>query len=308
MPIREYDDFIVGKVAGPFPIVVDDQRVRDFVYATDDFSPWHISNSPFGAPIAPLSLLTLDDPDFALSQPPGPEDALAARYEASALEPIKIGQAVFLHARNADKYIRRGKAFISRDFYVTDGTDNRPLLHSQLTEMLGQVDAEDTESKSSGSFDRIVPRASKQETVPCSKNGLAVGSPLRELVKKPDRKRVFVFSGRPGWWSSIHTDQAMAQGFGFPDAIAQGLMSVGYIAQLCREFFQEELFVSGKVSATFLRPVCVDDVLTIGGCVTGYSTEGFRSRLHVDIWCQNQRLEVTTVARVSALIPVSASS
>lgn len=306
MALSEYDNFEIGREVGPVEIEVDERRVREFVYAVDDFNPWHLYSSPFGNPVAPVPLLTPDDPDFAASQPIGPEDALASRYEVRSLEPVKIGQKVSLLARNAERYVRRRKAYITRDFDVTDAIDRRPLIRSRLTEMLGTApdSLKDTPAAADGtSAERIEPQSNDLPTAYRAAKDIPAGSPLHGLRKKVNRKQMFVFSARPGWWSSIHTDPELARSFGFPDAIAQGLMSTGYVSQLCTEFFQEAWFLGGWTSLTFLRPVCIGDELRIEGCVTGYSTENSgKTRLHIDVWCQNQRSELTTAGRASAFV------
>jgi acyl dehydratase len=306
MPFSEYNDFVIGKKIGPIEITVDAQRVRDFVYSVDDFNPWHLYDSPFGWPIAPVPLLTSDDPDFAALQELGKEDALAAKFEIRSLEPIRIGERVALRGLNVDKYIRRSKGYIVRGFEVLAAGDGRSLIKSRLTEMVGvhpDGEVRDSRAHQSDSPQRIEPRESSQPMVLRATRNIPLGSPLRALTKKVTRKQMFVFSARPGWWTSIHTDPDYARSLGFPDAIAQALMSTGYVSQLCTEFFQESWFRTGFTSLTFVRPVCVDDVLHIEGCVTNYTREpNAKTRLELEVWCKNQRGEPTTVGRASAAI------
>lgn len=299
-------NFNIGDVTGPVEVVLDEHRVRSFIYAVDDFNPWYVCQSPFGGPISPVPLFTSDDPDFAkLLKEETIEDALASRFEISALAPIGIGERVLLSTRNVDKYFRRDKEYRTREFEVRAAADDRVLLRSKLTEMVGKHPAgsvPDTPGRGAG-HPLVQPRAAIRDAAMRATHGLEPETPLPALKKLVRRKQMFVFSAREGWWTSIHTDPDFAQSLGFPTAIAQALMSTGYISQMCTEFFGASWFSSGKASLAFLRPVCMDDELTVEGRVTGYEAEdGFAQRLLLDVWCANQHGELTAAGTASAVV------
>ncbi|RWI88913.1 MaoC/PaaZ C-terminal domain-containing protein [Mesorhizobium sp.] len=299
-------NFIIGDVTGPAEVVLDEHRVRSFIYAVDDFNPWYISASPFGGPISPVPLFTSDDPDFAkLLKEETIEDALASRFEIGSLAPIPIGERVLLSTRNVDKYFRRDKEYRTREFEIRAAVDDRVLLRSRLTEMVAKHPAgsvPDTPGRAA-SGPLVLARAAIRAPVARAAHGLAAETPVPPLTKSIRRKQMFVFSAREGWWTSIHTDPNFARSLGFPTAIAQALMSTGYISQLCTEFFGASWFTSGKASLAFLRPVCMGDELTVEGRVTGYEADkGSSERLLLDVWCVNQHGELTAAGTASALV------
>jgi acyl dehydratase len=302
MAFPEYEGFTVGASFGPVEITVDAHRVRSFVYAVDDFNPWYLYDSPFGGPVAPPSLLTSDDPEFAPLNAVTTDRALAARYELRSLQPIRIDQRVRLYSRNVDQYVRRGKGYVVRDFEVRASRDDAPLTRSRLVEMVGVAPGVDVGTGTSRPPDgeRIVPRSPMIPPATRADRQVAIGSPLPALTKIVTRKQMFVFSARPGWWTSIHTDPDFARSLGLPDAIAQGLMTTAYVSQMCVAFFQESWFQTGWLSLAFVRPVPIDDTLHVEGIVTGRTHDADGARLHLEVWCRNQHGELATVGRASA--------
>lgn len=103
-------------------------------------------------------------------------------------------------------------------------------------------------------------------------------------------------------WVNIHTDPEDARRRGQPDAIVQGLCSAAYISEICTDFFGPSWFTSGRLNTAFIRPVVIRDTITAGALVKKIEDEGERKRLWLDVWCKNQRGELTTVGRASALV------
>jgi acyl dehydratase len=66
-------------------------------------------------------------------------------------------------------------------------------------------------------------------------------------------------------------------------------------------FFGPSWFTTGRLSTAFIRPVIVRDAITASGLVKRTEMEDGRQRLWLDVWCKNQRGELVTVGRASAL-------
>lgn len=138
-----------------------------------------------------------------------------------------------------------------------------------------------------------------------------VGAVLPSLTKHTTLEQSVVCSGFPhrwaeggakAMWVNIHTGPEDARKRGQPEAIVQGLCSAAYISEVCTTFFGPSWFSTGRLSTAFSRPVIVHDTITACGLVKGVEDEGERKRLWLDVWCKNQRGDLTTVGRASALV------
>lgn len=103
-------------------------------------------------------------------------------------------------------------------------------------------------------------------------------------------------------WYNQHTDPENARRHGHPDAVMQGLCSTAYISEICVTFFVPSWLTTGRLSTAFIRPVIIGDTLTASGLVKRFEKEGKHQRLCLDVWCKNQRGELITVGRASAVV------
>jgi hypothetical protein len=138
-----------------------------------------------------------------------------------------------------------------------------------------------------------------------------VGAALPSLAKRTSFEQSVAYSGFPfGWvedgaramWYNQHTDPEDARRHGHSDAVVQGLCSAAYISEMCVNFFGPSWLTTGRLSTAFIRPVIVRDTITASGLVKRFEEEGGRQRLWLDVWCKNQRGELTTVGRANALV------
>lgn len=127
----------------------------------------------------------------------------------------------------------------------------------------------------------------------------AVGARLAPISKTIVQRQIDCFSGvRP---NSIHTDEEWARKKGFRAPLAQAMMSTGYVSQLMAAFLGEGFVKGGKMSVAFIKPVVVGDTLTVHGVVKSREREGDRSRVTVEVWCENQDGVQTMVGTASGL-------
>jgi len=59
----------------------------------------------------------------------------------------------------------------------------------------------------------------------------------------------------------------------------------------------------GTLSMAFIRPVYAGDRLTVHGLVKETRREGARTRVVVEVWCENQHGEKTAAGTASGLTP-----
>ena len=126
---------------------------------------------------------------------------------------------------------------------------------------------------------------------------LETGAELPTLRKTISQRQIDCYSGvRP---NSIHTDDEWARKKGFRAPLAQALMSTAYVSQMMVEYAGEGFVKGGKISASFIKPVVVGDTLTVHGMIKSREREGDRTRVTVEVWCENQDGVKTMVGTAS---------
>jgi acyl dehydratase len=128
---------------------------------------------------------------------------------------------------------------------------------------------------------------------------VSVGQELPSLVKEMSQRRIDVYSGvRP---RSIHTDEAWAHQKGFRTTLAQGMMSTAFASEMMTRLLGAGFVRGGTLSMAFIKPVYAGDRLTVYGVVKETRPEGGRTRVVVEVWCENQQGEKTAVGTASGL-------
>ena len=128
---------------------------------------------------------------------------------------------------------------------------------------------------------------------------LEVGEELPPLKKTIQQRQIDCFSGvRP---HSIHTDAEWARKKGFKAPLAQAMMSTAYISQLMVQFVGEGYVKGGRMSVSFTKPVLAGDTLTVRGRVKSREPEGDRTRVTVEVWCENEDGVMTMIGTASGL-------
>jgi 3-hydroxybutyryl-CoA dehydratase len=128
---------------------------------------------------------------------------------------------------------------------------------------------------------------------------IEIGAELSPLSKTISQRQIDCYSGvRP---QSIHTDPEWARAKGFAAPLAQGMMSTAYVSQMMVEFLGDGFIVGGRMNVKFTKPVLVGDTLTLRGRVKEKTREGNRTRVLVELWCENQHGVTTMVGEASGL-------
>jgi acyl dehydratase len=129
---------------------------------------------------------------------------------------------------------------------------------------------------------------------------VSIGQTLPELVKHIPQRRIDAYSGvRPNY---IHSDEAFARKKGFRAPLAQAMMSTAYVSELMTRFAGAGFVKGGTMAMTFIKPVFAGDTLTVRGIVKEKRPEGERTRVIVEVWCENQHGETTAVGTASGLL------
>ena len=130
-------------------------------------------------------------------------------------------------------------------------------------------------------------------------HAVSLGQELPQLVKEIPQRKIDAYSGvRP---NSIHSDEAWARKKGFPAPLAQAMMSTAYVSELMTRFVGAGFVKGGTMSMAFIKPVLAGDRLTVHGVVKERQPEAGRTRVVVEVWCENQHGEKTAVGTASGL-------
>jgi acyl dehydratase len=128
---------------------------------------------------------------------------------------------------------------------------------------------------------------------------VSIGQELPRLVKAIPQRKIDAYSGvRPDY---IHSDEAFARKQGFRAPLAQAMMSTAYVSEMMTRFVGAGFVKGGTISMTFIKPVLAGDRLTVRGVVKEQRAENGRTRVVVEVWCENQDGDKTAVGTASGL-------
>jgi acyl dehydratase len=316
LKLYTWDNIEVGEEFGPLESILSELKLKLHAFAVDDYNPWYFQGSPFGARIGHSTLLATDILMLFMlnydANPPTFEGGLHARNDLEFLKPIFVGQKVAIRGKTTEKYQKRGQSYRALEGEVQDAT-GQVCLRMWATETVGLAGSTPVGQRTSVPPPDAITGEVPPGTPLVTQAGrwVPVGAALPSLTKQTSLEQSVAYSGFPhGWveggargmWVNIHTDSEDARKHGQPDAVVQGLCSAAYISELCVSFFGPYWFTTGRLSTAFIHPVIVRDTITASGLVRRFEEEGGRSRLWLDVWCKNQRGELTTVGRASALV------
>ncbi len=306
----------VGEKFGPIEGVLSELKIAGHAFAVADHHPWYFQGSPFGGRIGHPTLLATDilylfTLGYDVFKIPC-EAGLHARNELEFLRPIMLGRPVRIEGAHTEKYQKRAQNYRVLEGTVSD-EKGQPLLRMRATETIGLTPSTPVgKGMSSPPPDAITGEVPAGAPIAAqASRQTPAGAALPSLVKTTSLEQSIAYSGFPyGWveggarrmWVNQHTDPEDARLHGHSDAVVQGLCSAAFLSEMCVNFFGASWFTSGKLSTAFIRPVIVRDTITASGLVKRLEQEGEKARLFLDVWCKNQRGELTTVGRASALV------
>ena len=136
---------------------------------------------------------------------------------------------------------------------------------------------------------------------------IKVGTALPPLVKQLTMEQMLLFSSGTGRVDKVnlHTDAAAAQrDTGMKEPFASGRISMGYACELMSRFVGLDVFSrTGKIDFKFIKPVMPGDTITVHGKVLEVKPDPEGMLVRVDIFCENQKGEKTSVGAATAIVP-----
>jgi acyl dehydratase len=134
-----------------------------------------------------------------------------------------------------------------------------------------------------------------------------VGAELAPLVKQLTLEQMLLFSSGEGRVDKVnlHTDAAAAQrDTGMKQPFASGRISMGYACEMMSRFVGVDQFSrTGTIDFKFIKPVMPGDTITVHGRVLEVKPVPEGALVVVDIYCDNQKGEKTSVGSGSAVVP-----
>lgn len=316
----------VGDEYGPVEGEVTDFLIKTHAYAVDDYSSWYFRDqTPFGGRVGHPTMLAADILRLyrlGYDLPERFSAGLHSRNEMEFLKPVRCGQRVTIRGTNADKYQKRGQFWRVLQGEVVD-EDGNPMVRLKAVETVGfqalnrgkelgrgqEKEKGNQDVPKGGIITGEVPYGTP--TVATASRFAPEGALIPSLTKHTSLEQSVAFSGYLYGWvrdgadimlRNHHTAPEEAQRSGNADVVVQGLVSNAYISEVCASFFGASWLTSGRLSVVFIRPVLVRDTVTVSGVVKRRVEDPSGLRMELDVWCKNQRGEMVTAGRASALI------
>ena len=136
---------------------------------------------------------------------------------------------------------------------------------------------------------------------------IKVGTDLPPLVKHMTLQKMIWFSSGEGTTGepNLHTDaDAALRDTGMKKPFASGRMSLGYACEMMSRFVGLDLFNhTGTVDFKNIKLVMDGDTITVRGRVTEVKPVSTGSLVTVEIYCENQKGEKTSVGGASVIVP-----
>ncbi|MDO8612238.1 MAG: MaoC family dehydratase [Dehalococcoidia bacterium] len=261
--------------------------IERYLEATENAFPWHRERSPWGPPVAPPTLLGNATLRFLDSIAPVPPGTLHAKFDLEITNALRGDRELVGYGRFVEKYERRGRRWAA---FTARWRDGPGLLvgHSTVTMAFPEVTEKGEEGR--------------------GKERAGVGEREAELTLPPralSREKIAAYSedsANAQRGQSIHANPHIAEAKGFPDAVAQGMMSADYISELMTGRFERGWLLQGRLSLAFVAPSFAGDTLTAKAAKREELDEGAFTRHVYDAWCENQRGEVVTAGTASGVV------
>ena len=105
----------------------------------------------------------------------------------------------------------------------------------------------------------------------------------------------------PDGRNPIHTDD-YAREHGMRGALIGGSTLLSYVLEMLYDYFGQNWLYRGKISVSFIGGGAVNgDVVTAHGAITSTEQEEAGTRIHLDVWMENQTGDKIVVGTASCI-------
>jgi len=290
MPDLSYDSIELDREYGPWEYPWR-ERIQRYLEAIENAFPWHHDRSPWGPPVAPPTILGNATLRFIDSIAPVPPGTLHVKQEMEITNALRRDRELIGYGTFLDKYERRGRRWFVFSARFRDGSG---LLIGHATATMAFPERVQTEEETKAEAKE--PREEKPR-----KGEL---TPIARTLTQEKMTAYSEDSANALRGQSVHTDPAIARASGYPNGVAQGLMSADYISELMTGQMEKGWLLHGRLSLAFVRPALCGDTLTANAALREKADEGTLTRHVYDVWCENQNGKAVTVGTASGPVGV----
>lgn len=296
---------------GSVSVHVDDPEIKAQCYATDDFNPWYMYDSPFGTRIAPGGFFLRSGQMWEVFDA-ATDRGIMSKASMKLRGPVRIGDTVTSSSGFSAKFVKRGEPYYVLDQEVMD-QEGTVVWNCRIVELISmrpelQLGAGGASGEVNTSDEPVIELLSERvdthwdaqrPVVARWDDALPVGTGLRGLEKTIHFPQLLAFIGprSPGEPGNMHVDANYAASVGLPEPIVPGVLTANYFSEFGVSVFGTAWLTGGELAIQFLQPVYTGETLSIGGAV-GRPTVGDGQR-SCNAWCTNREGLTTAVARLS---------
>lgn len=295
-------DVFVGRDMGGHEYTIAPDMIRLYADGTDDRNAWYRGDSPFGAAVAPALLFHSEVYRNLAWYLPNLIGNLHAKQEWELFHPMLVGDTVRTRSTVVERYVKRNREYVVNEVLITDSTGrwlqrsrtHQSFLMDPSSSANPSVSATGGEAAAGFVVDKDRERRADRKFVVGEGSGPALDPSEKTIT-------IAMCQAFSGPHRSYHTDQEMARALGFPDIVVQGMMSVCFISEIMTRNFGAGWFCGGKLSVSLVNVVWPGDHLAVRGKAREEISEGAKTRVHCDVWCEKPDGVKTIVGTASAL-------
>ncbi len=117
-------DFKVGDTYPSITSTLPKERTESYVSYNDDPNPWYHTDSPFGGPIAPLTLNNADFDRFLRANNFPMNGLFPVKVSREWYAPVLLGTTIVTSCEIVEAYERKGRHYVTFEFVVSDEQGN----------------------------------------------------------------------------------------------------------------------------------------------------------------------------------------
>ncbi len=114
-----YQNIEVGEELSKKEVLITDEMIQACADAIESKHPWYFEDSPFGGRIAPPTIFD-NDTLRMLDENFDRFGSIHTRQGWEFTNPAKLGKRITLNARIIDKYIKRGRGYVTMELAAID--------------------------------------------------------------------------------------------------------------------------------------------------------------------------------------------
>ncbi|MBI3953454.1 MAG: MaoC family dehydratase N-terminal domain-containing protein [Chloroflexi bacterium] len=279
-----YEEMEVGEPFQPLEYDLTAERVRTFREIVGDHNPLYDRPQPDGSLLVPPLIFAFDW-HTVRNRSGNTQGGLHAKQTFRFPQPARVGMRVRLEAQLGAKYERRGYRYT--------------VVEARIRGADGTVVAEGASTVATmvGGFH---PKPPRTRAAPERQASLAPDdhrSLTRPLVEARMAAYWHLVCGRPEEGS--HSSIAVARQAGLPTAVGQGNMVLCWLGALLGDCFGEGWPRGGALDVAIVGRMLEGDTMTVHGARRPAGQPLDPTRVTLDVWCENQRGELTIVGTAS---------